>query len=84
MRPLAVLLAALFLGSAAGQPPKGKPKFTNRLAKETSPYLLMHAHNPTDWYAWVRIHNMRLFLQRTEECRFYKCWQRSDMMPGAK
>ena len=31
---------------------KEKPKFTNRLAKETSPYLLMHAHNPTNWYAW--------------------------------
>src|SRR5512145_90599 len=29
-----------------------KPKHTNRLAKETSPYLLMHAHNPTDWYPW--------------------------------
>jgi uncharacterized protein len=29
-----------------------KPKFTNRLAKEQSPYLLLHAHNPTDWYAW--------------------------------
>jgi uncharacterized protein len=28
------------------------PKFTNRLAKETSPYLLQHAHNPVDWYAW--------------------------------
>src|SRR6267142_2541122 len=27
-------------------------KFTNRLAKETSPYLLQHAHNPVDWYAW--------------------------------
>ncbi len=25
---------------------------TNRLAKETSPYLLMHAHNPVDWYPW--------------------------------
>ncbi|MBK7251179.1 MAG: thioredoxin domain-containing protein [Gammaproteobacteria bacterium] len=25
---------------------------TNRLAKETSPYLLKHAHNPVDWYAW--------------------------------
>src|SRR5437763_1901711 len=24
----------------------------NRLAKETSPYLLQHAHNPVDWYAW--------------------------------
>ena len=25
---------------------------TNRLARETSPYLLQHAHNPVDWYAW--------------------------------
>src|SRR4026208_753210 len=22
----------------------------NRLAKESSPYLLLHAHNPVDWY----------------------------------
>ncbi|HMF58577.1 MAG TPA: thioredoxin domain-containing protein [Pyrinomonadaceae bacterium] len=27
-------------------------KFTNRLIHETSPYLLQHAHNPVDWYAW--------------------------------
>src|SRR5262245_24292226 len=25
---------------------------TNRLAAETSPYLLQHAHNPVDWYPW--------------------------------
>jgi uncharacterized protein YyaL (SSP411 family) len=25
---------------------------TNRLINETSPYLLQHAHNPVDWYAW--------------------------------
>jgi len=24
----------------------------NRLASETSPYLLQHADNPVDWYAW--------------------------------
>lgn len=24
----------------------------NRLAKEKSPYLLQHAHNPVNWYAW--------------------------------
>ncbi len=24
----------------------------NRLAAETSPYLLQHAHNPVDWYPW--------------------------------
>src|SRR5918998_1581477 len=28
---------------------RGKP---NRLAKETSPYLLQHAYNPVDWYPW--------------------------------
>ena len=24
----------------------------NRLAQETSPYLLQHQHNPVDWWAW--------------------------------
>ena len=24
----------------------------NRLASETSPYLLQHANNPVDWYPW--------------------------------
>jgi uncharacterized protein YyaL (SSP411 family) len=24
----------------------------NRLSRETSPYLLQHAHNPVDWYPW--------------------------------
>jgi uncharacterized protein len=28
------------------------PAHTNRLAKEKSPYLLQHAHNPLDWYPW--------------------------------
>ena len=28
------------------------PQHTNRLARETSPYLLQHAHNPVDWYPW--------------------------------
>src|SRR5580692_901915 len=27
-------------------------KHTNRLALEKSPYLLQHAHNPVDWFAW--------------------------------
>jgi uncharacterized protein YyaL (SSP411 family) len=30
---------------AQGHPP-------NRLARETSPYLLQHAHNPVDWFTW--------------------------------
>jgi uncharacterized protein len=29
-----------------------KHSHTNRLAKEKSPYLLQHQHNPVDWYAW--------------------------------
>ncbi len=34
-------------------PPHGDgegQEHTNRLAQETSPYLLQHAHNPVDWY----------------------------------
>jgi uncharacterized protein YyaL (SSP411 family) len=30
----------------------GTPRWTNRLALETSPYLLQHAHNPVDWRPW--------------------------------
>src|SRR3954470_12036191 len=33
---------------AAGQ----RPRFTNRLILETSPYLLQHAHNPVSWFSW--------------------------------
>ena len=29
--------------------------YTNHLINETSPYLLQHAHNPVDWYAWSEI-----------------------------
>src|SRR5512144_2443413 len=32
--------------------PGPAPKHTNRLAGETSPYLLQHAHNPVDWFPW--------------------------------
>ncbi|HSD10715.1 MAG TPA: thioredoxin domain-containing protein [Candidatus Binatia bacterium] len=27
-------------------------RVANRLARETSPYLLQHAYNPVDWYPW--------------------------------
>ena len=45
---LALPVAAWSLDDAkkTGRPP------ANRLAKETSPYLLLHAHNPVDWYPW--------------------------------
>lgn len=42
---------------------------TNRLAKEKSPYLLQHSHNPVDWYPWgeeaftaARIQDKPIFL----------------------
>ncbi len=44
-------------------------KHTNRLAQEKSPYLLQHAHNPVDWFAWndeafakARAENKPIFL----------------------
>ena len=51
---LLLLVAVARRGEAVDDgkaPVKPKAK-ANRLAKETSPYLLMHAHNPVDWYAW--------------------------------
>jgi uncharacterized protein YyaL (SSP411 family) len=32
--------------------PARAPAHTNRLAREHSPYLLQHQHNPVDWHAW--------------------------------
>lgn len=44
-------------------------KHTNRLAREKSPYLLQHAHNPVDWFPWgeeafakARAENKPIFL----------------------
>jgi uncharacterized protein YyaL (SSP411 family) len=48
------ILTLVFAGlpAIAAEPPE-KPKHpANRLAKESSPYLLQHAHNPVDWYPW--------------------------------
>src|SRR5260370_17235342 len=53
LRPFVAGILAASL-SHAGEPkvePKEKGK-ANRLAKESSPYLLQHAHNPVDWYPW--------------------------------
>ena len=44
----AIMSISLTLGAA--EPKKDAP--ANRLAKESSPYLLQHAHNPVDWYPW--------------------------------
>src|SRR5882724_10821082 len=32
--------------------PTAPHKYTNQLAREKSPYLLQHAHNPVEWFAW--------------------------------
>src|ERR1700737_4696421 len=48
---LTFLLTALPL-HAADPPSKDKDRPPNRLAKESSPYLLQHAHNPVDWFPW--------------------------------
>jgi uncharacterized protein YyaL (SSP411 family) len=49
-----VLVLCTGIAVAAEPPKKAEPakKHTNRLAKESSPYLLQHAHNPVDWYPW--------------------------------
>ena len=52
----AVLIAASFhfvrITRAQPAAPASQPAHMNRLAKEKSPYLLQHAHNPVDWYPW--------------------------------
>ena len=58
----AVVGLSVVCGSAQDQTPSAakdpkapeshKKHKANRLAKETSPYLLQHAHNPVDWRPW--------------------------------
>ncbi|MDX2038976.1 MAG: DUF255 domain-containing protein [Isosphaeraceae bacterium] len=46
-------IALAAAGARADEPRAAEgPRRTNRLAKETSPYLLLHAHNPVEWYPW--------------------------------
>src|SRR4029450_14068635 len=41
-----------WLAARAYTEPMTSQAAPNRLAGETSPYLLQHAHNPVDWYPW--------------------------------
>ncbi|XP_067432075.1 spermatogenesis-associated protein 20 [Thunnus thynnus] len=52
--PAYCLSSPVFMSMASGgEGPSSSPhRHTNRLAKERSPYLLQHAHNPVDWYPW--------------------------------
>ena len=67
MNPLAKTIIVLVAGfiAAACQPTANKNNFdqsvntntpshrhANHLAREKSPYLLQHAHNPVDWFPW--------------------------------
>lgn len=56
---LTLLITSLFLSACADSTPsdtssaeRKEPTSMNRLAKETSPYLLQHKTNPVDWYPW--------------------------------
>ncbi len=55
--PFAWTLAALLLAVVAPAQPAQDPvpkQTTNRLAKEASPYLRQHQHDPVDWFPWGR------------------------------
>ncbi len=51
-----ICLLTLFIAAAITVPPaafgEAKEVHTNRLIKSRDPYLLLHAHNPVDWYPW--------------------------------
>ena len=48
--PLAFII--LIIGCKGQNSESMEHQYTNDLIKETSPYLLQHAHNPVDWNAW--------------------------------
>jgi uncharacterized protein YyaL (SSP411 family) len=52
LRVAAAGILACQFGPAIAQEPAAEAHPANRLAHETSPYLLLHAHNPVDWYPW--------------------------------
>ncbi len=47
-----LMILPFLISSCAQKAKKMDHKHTNALIDETSPYLLQHAHNPVDWYAW--------------------------------
>src|SRR3989338_1869086 len=47
-----LLLAEVYLLLIGGFTLSAEELYTNRLVQEKSPYLLQHAHNPVDWFAW--------------------------------
>ena len=49
---LLVLCLTTVLPLRAISAQNGKQTYTNRLINSHDPYLLLHAHNPIDWYPW--------------------------------
>src|ERR1700730_12088500 len=45
-------MRATCYGAAMSTSPQAPTLHLNRLAQETSPYLLQHKNNPVDWWAW--------------------------------
>ena len=50
----AASVSAQSSNAPSAEPRAGTPqyRYTNRLIHAKSPYLLLHAHNPVDWYPW--------------------------------
>src|SRR4249919_499448 len=49
---IAALYMSLNLRAPRNMSSSSDPTHENRLARETSPYLLQHKHNPVDWWPW--------------------------------
>ncbi len=49
---VAAVVAAAVVAAWFAPPGLGVQERTNRLIHEKSPYLLLHARNPVDWYPW--------------------------------
>ena len=76
MRPFSRILCILVMLSSvcgaaypSGVTNSGASAYTNRLIHSRNPYLLLHAHDPVDWYPWgpealekARTENKLIFL----------------------
>ena len=52
MTGLIIVLILVFPGTSFAENKNMTITKTNHLVKEKSPYLLQHAYNPVNWYAW--------------------------------
>lgn len=52
LKQFTLIIITLAIISSCKNKKMSNHKYTNNLITETSPYLLQHAHNPVNWYAW--------------------------------